>query len=264
MGRQEINQLRRQLRVLFSLLVLRVGRQNGRDKADALNINRLRVISVVVHGGLLLHHLRLLRLHLDECHVLVVTLHHHSLQVRDWHRDLSGLKVSVLRGRGEGSSRSDSGAGRDVTALDSQRDLLLVSGTDGFLVDFDGNPALALDTSVFAVLARLSDFFVFLNLVQVIDRIGGRDWPDRVVAPAAATLDEQTTAVGVRNGKKRVLVAEGACKEEAEDIVVDVNVTALRGNTLGIEPHTADNDSTSDEVRDKAVALLEHLVGVVE
>jgi len=207
LGSEQLHQLRRQLGLQLRCLC---GSQGHRYGTGALGhgslVHRLRVIVVCKHGwlGMRLQNYRDLRLHghavcwadLNERHITVVSLHANLLELGHRDRDLSRLQIGVHHGRGRllevvnGSGHLSSGGG--LLALGSLTDARLVLLSDLLLVQLDREVALALLSSMLAVLARISDILVLLILVGVTVDVDGRVRPDFIEAPAAASLDEHT------------------------------------------------------------------------
>lgn len=97
----------------------------------------------------------------------------------------------------------------------------------------------------------VSDVLILFGLIRVIRlRIRVRSFlrPKRIVTPAAASFDEQATEIAVEEGQDRILIAQYSGHEEANEIVVDVQTTALLRVLFRVQEHIGSDDDTADQV----------------
>lgn len=102
----------------------------------------------------------------------------------------------------------------------------------------------------------LADFLGLRDLAVIDLALSSRECPDRIVAPAAATLNEDTHGKSVADGKHLVLVADEGEHHKSEEVVVDMEITAGR-KTFRVENDEADKDNSPDNIANHNMACLE-------
>lgn len=105
----------------------------------------------------------------------------------------------------------------------------------------DLNPSLSLLSGVLGNLLGLGDLAVINVFVSF------RQCPDRVEAPAASTLDENSHSKTVAHGEYLILVADECEHHPGEEVVVDVEI-AVRAQSLRVPDDKADENGRPDSI----------------